>query len=365
MSESSEAPVAFFRERFGVDDRSLERTLGAALERRVDGADLFFEYTTQDQVVLEEGIVKGGDRVVEQGAGVRVQTGERQGYAHSDEITVDSLLSAATTARAVCEQSGEASVAIAARAAGGLDLYPVATRPTEVPIERKVSLLEEIDAYARSRDGRIKQVMANVVTQDRQVLIATSDGSRVGDARPLVRLNVQVIAADATGSRREIGYQGMGGRYELEQAAVGPSLAAAGGRGRAYSRRSTSTPSPAPPAPWTWSSARLAGHPAPRGDRPRPRGRLQPQADLRLHRPPGRARRVSPASPSWTTAPSPPGRGSLNVDDEGTPTQRTVLIEDGILVRLPAGQAERPAHGHGSRRATDAARATPTCPCRA
>jgi len=95
------APVRYLHERFGIDDRRLARTLDVALEGAVDAADLFFEYATRDAVVLEEGIVKSGDRHVSQGVGVRVQTGERQGYAHSDEISTESLRLAATAARAV------------------------------------------------------------------------------------------------------------------------------------------------------------------------------------------------------------------------------------------------------------------------
>ncbi|HKC49158.1 MAG TPA: DNA gyrase modulator, partial [Myxococcota bacterium] len=93
MSESDTgaltAPV--FRERFGIDPRALDNAFAHALERPLDYADLFFEYTTRDAVALEEGIVKSGSRAVEQGLGVRAQSGERQGYAHSDEITVESL----------------------------------------------------------------------------------------------------------------------------------------------------------------------------------------------------------------------------------------------------------------------------------
>jgi TldD protein len=97
------APLDFFRDRYGVDGASLASTLDLTLERRADHADLYFEYTTQDSVMLEEGIVKSGDRHIEQGVGVRVQTDERQGYAHSDDITVESLRVAASTARAICE----------------------------------------------------------------------------------------------------------------------------------------------------------------------------------------------------------------------------------------------------------------------
>jgi TldD protein len=210
---SADAPVAFFRDRFGVDASAVERALGVALERRLDASDLYFEYGVQDAVVLEEGIVKSGERHVEQGVGVRVQTGERQGYAHSDEITTESLVLAAKTARAISESNApKSAVAVTARGAGR-NLYPVATAPTDVPIESKIELLGAMDVYARARDPRVKQVMASVVAQHQHVLIATHDGNLVGDVRPLVRLNIQVIAAD--GAHREIGYQGTGGRYEI------------------------------------------------------------------------------------------------------------------------------------------------------
>ena len=109
MTLPKRAPEEFFADRFGVDDSSLENTLGTALERAVDYADLFFEYSIQDSVVLEEGIVKNGGRHIEQGFGVRAQKGEKQGYAHSDEISSDSLLTAAQTARAISEQTSKDS----------------------------------------------------------------------------------------------------------------------------------------------------------------------------------------------------------------------------------------------------------------
>ena len=150
----SEDARGFFLERFGLDDRSLDDALGTALERQVDYADLFFEYSTQDSVALEEGIVKTGDRHLEQGVGVRAQTGERQGYAHSDDVTLESLQLAATTARTISEGDGERRAVALAGDAARRDLYPVAQAPTDVPVERKTTLLSEIDAYARGRDRR-------------------------------------------------------------------------------------------------------------------------------------------------------------------------------------------------------------------
>ena len=140
-SETGETALSFFRERYGMDDRSLTRALDSALERHVDYADLYFEYTIQDSVSLEEGIVKSGARHLKQGVGVRAQDGERQGYAHSDEVTVESLELAAATARTICQQPrGANAVAVSGSGAKTHDLYPVSLPPTEVPVGQKVSI---------------------------------------------------------------------------------------------------------------------------------------------------------------------------------------------------------------------------------
>ncbi len=351
-------PAELFRERFGIDERAVDTTLGRALAREVDHADLFFEYTTQDAVALEEGMVKSGDRHLVQGVGVRVQAGERQGYAHSDEITLESLQLAAGTARAISEGGGETrSVGVRGPLAPPQDLYPVARRPTEVSVERKVSLLSEIDAYARARDPRIHEVMASVVCQHRSVMIAASDGTWVSDSQPLVRLNVQVIAESAAG-RREIGYQGAGGRCELERY-LGPE----GWK------------------PIVDEAVRLAlvnleAGPCPAGTFDVVLGPGWP--GVLLHEAVGHglegdfnrkgtsafAGRIGQrvAAPGVTVVDDgtlPGRRGSLNVDDEGTPTGRTVLIEDGILrgylhdrlsARLmghrPTGNGRRESYAH-------------------
>ncbi len=323
---------AFFQERFGVDDRSLERVLGTALERHVDHADLFFEYTTSDSVSLEDGLVKGGGRHVEQGVGVRAQDGERQGYAHSDEITVESMQLAATTARAISRTGGTAgAVAVGGPGRPERDLYPVAEAPTDVPVGAKVDLLGEIDRYARGRDPRVRQVMASVISQHRNVLMAASDGTFVSDVQPLVRLNVQVIAEAADGSRREVGYEGSGGRFEL---------------GRLLD--------PEWWRPQVDEAVRLAllnleARPCPAGTMdvvlgPGWSGVLLHEAvghglegDFNRKKTSAFADRIGErvAAPGVTVVDDgtlEERRGSLNVDDEGTPTSRTVLIEDGILV---------------------------------
>ncbi len=346
--------LAFFRRRFDLDDRALATALDAALERRVDYADLFFEYATQDSVVLEEGIVKSGDRHVVQGVGVRAQAGERQGYAHSDEVTVESVALAAATARTISQQKSDArAVAVSGRGTPARDLYPVALPPTEVPVDRKVSLLEEIDVYARSLDPRVVQVMASVVSQHRHVLIAGSDGTLAADVQPLVRLNVQVIAADASGQRREVGYQGAGGRYDLDELREP-------GRWQALVDEAVRI-----------ALLNLEAEPCPAGTMDVVLGPGWP--GILLHEAIGHGlegdfnrkktsafsdkmgQRVAAEGVTVIDDGTLPGRrGSLNVDDEGTPTRRNVLIENGVLVglmqdRLNARLMGEEATGNGRR----------------
>jgi TldD protein len=349
--DEPESALAFFRDRFDLSDTSLATALDAALEREVDYADLYFEYTTTDSVSLEEGIVKSGDRHLEQGVGVRAVRGERQGYAHSDEISVESARLAAGTARTIAQNASRHAPVAVAGVEGVHDLYPIETAPTNVPVAKKVDLLGEIDRYARAHDSRISQVMASVVTQHKHVLVAASDGTRVADVLPLVRLNVQVLAAD--GQRREVGYQGAGGRYELQQLAES-------GRWQGLVDEAVRI-----------ALLNLEAQPCPAGTMDVVLGPGWP--GILLHEAIGHGlegdfnrkktsafsdklgQRVAAEGVTVVddgTLPS--RRGSLNVDDEGTPTRRNVLIEDGILVgymqdRLNAGLMGVEPTGNGRR----------------
>jgi len=352
---TDEQARGFFRDRFGLGDSELASGLGAALERRVDYADLYFEYTARDAVALEEGIVKTGSREIEQGVGVRAQAGERQGYAHSDDVTVESVKLAAASARAISQETTPpAPVALTGRGGGARDLYPVETPPTDVPIEAKVSLLNEIDVYARGLDPRVKQVMASALSEHRQVLVVGSDGTRCADVRPLVRLNVQVVAA-ATGDakRREMGYQGMGGRYEFERlrdpAAWKPLVEEAV---RIALLNLESEPCPAGTMDVVlgpgWPGILLheaIGHGL-EGDF----NRKKTSAFAGLLGERVAARGVTVVDDGTIAG----RRGSLTVDDEGCPTQRTVLIEDGVLTgylqdRINARLMGMPQTGNGRR----------------
>jgi len=347
------APVRFFRERFGIDDTGLSRTLDVALEGAVDAADLFFEYATRDAVALEEGLVKSGDRHVTQGVGVRVQAGERQGYAHSDEISTESLRVAATTARAISAGSGPAAgVAVRGSGAPSRDLYPVGAAPTDVPIADKVALLSRIDARARALDPRVREVIASLVCQHRHVLIAASDGTFVADVQPLVRLSIQVIA-EGPGGRREVARQGGGGRSEVARVLAQSFWETIVDEAvRLALLNLEAVPCPAGPMDVVlgpgWPGVLLheaVGHGL-EGDFVRKgtsafAGRL--------------GQRVAAPGVSVVDDGTLPGRrGSLNVDDEGTPTQRTSLIEDGILTgylqdRLNARLLGVPPTGNGRR----------------
>jgi TldD protein len=351
-------PAAAFGARFGIDARALERALGTALEGPIDHADLFFESGAQDSVSLEDGIVKSGDRHLVQGVGVRAIAGEKQGYAHADDISVEALQVAAGTARAIAAGSPRGgAVAVRGPAAPPHDLYPVGLAPTDVPVATKVALLDAIDRYARAKDPRIVQVMASVITQHRNLMIAASDGTWVADVQPLVRLNVQVIAQGA-GGRREVGYQGAGGRRELAEFLQPGSW-----------------------QPLVDEAVRLAlvnldARPCPAGSFDVVLGPGWP--GVLLHEAVGHGlegdfnrKGVSAFSGRMGQRVAAPGvtvvddgtlpgrRGSLNVDDEGTPTSRTVLIEDGILVgylqdrlnarlmgQRPTGNGRRQSYAH-------------------
>jgi len=346
-------PLRLLRDRFGMDSRSLEAVIETALSRRVDHADFFFEYTTRDAVVLEEGIVKSGDRHLEQGVGVRAQAGERQGYAHSDEVSPDSAMLAATTARAISEgPASPGAVAVGGSGEPPTDLYPVRTAPTDVPVEAKIAVLNEIDAHVRRTDPRIKQVMASIVAEHRNILIAASDGTLVADVRPLVRINVQVIAENQEG-RREAGYQGAGGRFDLARL-----LDPEGWK---------------PIADEAVRSAlvNLEAKPCPAGTMDVVLGPGWP--GILLHEAIGHGMEAdfnrkgtsiystmigeTVANEQVTIVDSalhPHERGSLNVDDEGNPTEETVLVDKGVMRsylhdRLSAKHYGVPSTGSGRR----------------
>ncbi|MCH7600406.1 MAG: metalloprotease TldD [Myxococcales bacterium] len=332
QNTSPDTALAFFQDRFELDEQLLAGILDATLEREVDYADIYFEYTSQDSVVLEEGIVKSGSRHLEQGVGIRALCGERQGYAHSDEINPESMRLAANTARSISQSSGQHdAVAVGTSGAPGHNLYPMTESPTDVAIEEKIDLISQMDIYARSLDPRIKQVSASVITQQRSILIATSDGRLVGDVQPLVRLNIQLIVEDAEKGLHEVGYQGMGGRYPFEQltdTASWKHLVDEAARVALLNLSAVDCPAGTMDVVLGpgWPGILLheaIGHGL-EGDF----NRKGTSAFSEMM-----GKRVANEGVTVVDDGTLPNRrGSINVDDEGTPSKRNVLIEDGILV---------------------------------
>jgi TldD protein len=321
-------PERFFSDRFNVTPHLMERLLGDNLARRVDDADIYLEYRVNEELVLEENVVKKAARHVSQGAGVRAQAGTRTGYAHTDDISIDNLTEAARQARAIADRAaGSATLAVQGRGRPH-DLYTLDEPPIVTELARKVDLLRKVDAACRAWDARVKQVIVTLASEEVVMLIATASGWTVGDVRPLTRLNVTAIAEDA--GKREVGTFGGGGRvafeFYLEQ--------------ERWKRFATEAARQA--------VLKLSAVDAPAGTMTVVLGPGWP--GILLHEAVGHglegdfnrkgvsafAGRLGQkvASELVTVIDDgtlPNRRGSLNVDDEGTPTGRTVLIENGVL----------------------------------
>ena len=311
----------------GLDEQAIARTLDHMLRYRVDEAELYFQLARHESWSLEDGIVKEGAHNIEQGVGVRAVSGEKTGFAYSDEIVLPALARASDMARAIAKSGGQNGLQ-AWHAAAPQRLYaPLDPLPT-LKDEDKVRLLEEVDRAARRLDPRVKQVMVSLSGVHEVVLVVASDGTFAADVRPLVRVNVSVIAEH--NGRREQGYAGAGGRfgyrYFLES-----ERAVALAREAVRQALVNLDAAPAPAGSMTvvlgpgWPGILLheaIGHGL-EGDFNRKgtsafAGRIGEQV----------ASELCTVVDDGTLADR---RGSLNVDDEGTPAHCTTLIENGIL----------------------------------
>ncbi|MEY4377242.1 MAG: hypothetical protein RJB26_1792 [Pseudomonadota bacterium] len=312
----------------GLVFADLEEALGLVASAGVDDADLYFQSGRSESWSLEDGTVKEGAHSIEQGVGVRALTGEKTGFAYSDELSREALLEAARAARAIARQGGEGAPRQAFQAREGRQLYladdPIASRSDP----EKVAYLEHLDRYTRARDPRVRQVMASIVGSHEVVLVAALDGTLAADVRPLVRLNVSVIVEQ--GGRREQGYQGTGGRYGLDELLTlerGEALAREAVRQALVNLEAVAAPAGTMPvvlaAGWPGILLHEAiGHGL--------------EGDFNRKGTSAFAGRVGEkvASPLCTVVDDGTldrRRGSLNIDDEGTPTQCTTLIEGGVL----------------------------------
>ena len=345
------SPEHFFSDRFNVTPSLMERLLGSNLARRVDDADIYLEYRVNEELVLEENVVKKASRHVSQGAGVRAQAETRTGYAHTDEISLTNLEEAARQARAIADRASTSGVVAVAGGGRAHDLYRLVEPPIVAALERKLELLRKVDAAARAADPRITQVIASLSSEEIVMLIATASGWTIGDVRPLTRLNVTVIAEE--NGKREIGSWGGGGRVPFEfflESDRFTRFAAEAARQSTLKLRAVNAPAGTMTVVLGpgWPGILLheaIGHGL-EGDFNRKgvsafAGRLGQKVASEL---------VTVVDDGTI----PNRRGSLNVDDEGTPTGRTVLIDKGVLTaymqdRLNARLMKTTPTGNGRR----------------
>ena len=338
-------------EPYGLDETHLGAALAEIFRHRVDYADLYFQFTRSEGWSLEEGIVKSGSFSIDQGVGVRAVSGDKTAFAYSDVIGAEALMSAARAARTIATRgAGRVKVAGALSPAAGRALYAAEDPIPRLEAAAKVALLERIERMARAKDPRVKQVMAGLAAEYDVVLVARSDGRVAADVRPLVRVSVTVIAEQA--GRREQGHSGGGGRFDFGRF---DDARLAGYVDEAVQAALTNLEArPAPAGTMTvvlgpgWPGVLLheaVGHGL-EGDFNRKRssvfaGRIGQRV----------AARGVTVVDDGTLAER---RGSLNIDDEGNPTQRNVLIEDGVLKgylqdTLNARLMKAPVTGNGRR----------------
>ncbi len=335
-------------------DRARTEALVAETLRGADDGELFLEYAQSESLVWDDGKLRSASFDVSQGFGLRAVADEATGYAHASVLSDDAIRRASATVRAV--HAGHSGTLAGPPAGTNRRLYDETNPLSEMPFADKVATLAAIDAYARSKDPRVRQVSVSIAGEWQAVQVMRGDGLRVGDVRPLVRVNVSVVVGE--GDRQESGSHGTGGRVTYAQ-----YLTEANWRAQVDEALRQAL-------------VNLGSVPAPAGEMPIVLGPGWP--GILLHEAIGHGlegdfnrKKTSAFAGLMGQRVAAPGvtvvddgtidrrRGSLTVDDEGTPTQQTVLIEDGILVgfmqdrmnaRLmgmrPTGNGRRQSYAH-------------------
>ena len=318
----------YFIDKLGISERLMERCLGEALSAGGEFADLYFESVTSTSLGVDESMVKTASQGISVGCGIRVLSGERTGYAYTDDLSAEKLLKAARTAALIASGPARELMSGFRASPEGTSLYPVAGADTDTEITAKLKLIERADKAARAYDPRITQVRAGINDELRRILIAASDGTFASDTQPLARLNVFVIAKDGANTSR--GTSGGGGRVMLDFFEGDKS-----------------------PEHFASEAARTAilqldAIDAPAGEMEVVLGPGWPgvllheavghglEADFNRKKTSAFAGLIGQQVASSKVTVVDNGtmanrRGSLNIDDEGNPTQETVLIENGIL----------------------------------
>ena len=288
MVSSSASPIPirkrYFFDKFGITERLLERCLGEALSAGGDYADLYFESVTAISLGVDEQIVKSASQGTSAGCGIRVISGERTGYAYTDNLNPDRLLHAAKTAALIASGPAKQPVQGFTEAAAA-DLYPVPLGGFDLDLAARLELILRADRAARAYDARITQVRANYSEEVRRIMVAGSDGSFASDTQPLARLGVFVIAKDTDGTDNHQRFGGRGrprgsGAICGEQRSGAPG-AGGGARRNPAARRGSG----AGGRNGSGAGARLARNSTARGGGPRPGGGLQSQGNLGVHGP--------------------------------------------------------------------------------
>jgi len=322
----------YFFDKLGLTERLLERCLGEALSAGGEFADLYFEAVTSTSLGMDEGIVKTAAQGISVGCGVRVLSGERTGFAYTDDLSPERLLKAARTA-ALIANGPQVERVRGFTEAKTPSLYPVAGAGAE--IAEKLKLIERANKAARDFDPRIVQVRAGINDELRRILIAASDGTFASDTQPLARFNVFVIAKDEHNTAR--GTSGGGGRVGLDFFADARGNGGTDKSPEHFAREAART-----------AILQLGAIAAPAGEMEVVLGPGWPgvllheavghglEADFNRKKTSAFAgligQKVASSKVTVVDNGTMPGRrGSLNVDDEGNPTQETVLIENGIL----------------------------------
>ncbi|MCY9851494.1 metalloprotease TldD [Vibrio mediterranei] len=194
----------------GLSEQDIEATLTSIATRQIDYADIYFQSSWHESLVLEDSIIKDGSFNIDRGVGVRAVAGEKTGFAYSDQITLDGLKQSAVAARGIAQQGQSAQVNALTRRDN--QAYYAAVNPLESwEKQQKTELLKQLDAYIRTKEPLVKEVSVSLSGVYEQMLVAATDGTFAGDVRPLVRLSISVLAQK--GDRRERGSAGGGGRY--------------------------------------------------------------------------------------------------------------------------------------------------------
>src|SRR5271156_332955 len=204
----------YFIEKLGLSERLMERCLGEALSAGGDYADLYFESVTSTSLGIDESLVKSASQGISVGCGIRVVSGERTGYAYTDDLSSDRLLRAARTAALIASGPAKEQMSGFRHTSDSATLYPITGAAADAEISAKLELIQRADKAARAFDTRITQVRAGFNDELRRILVAASDGTFASDTQPLSRLNVFVIAKDGVNTAR--GGSGGGGRVTMD-----------------------------------------------------------------------------------------------------------------------------------------------------